>query len=260
MAYKKSIVISGTNIRLYDGDFVTLKNRPDMKWVVHYGWFIYQSTKQQDWYFSAITTGEILPVSYVDLTLVSLATSATRGSVYHDGNNTEYNPIFTEDDAETLNRTFISVDTIAQRDNLDRNKLTNGRLVRVNGNDEDAKYYAWNASTNSWCEVELGSSKQEVFYETTEYWDSQPRLISTRGCVYVYSDHATSADGEPIPGVKIGDGTSYLIDMPFTDEKYAKHILDAAIHITPEEREAWNNKVRCYIDAQDTQHIIFTTD
>lgn len=262
MAAKKSIVIPGTNIRLYDDDLVTITNRPRIKWVVHYGWFIYQNAQCHDWYFSAITNGEILPVSSVDLTLVSLATSKTVGSIYNDGKKVNYTTVFTEDDARTLNSTFISVDTIAQRDNLDRNKLTNGRLVRVNDYGGATKYFAWNALTKKWDEVNWGSGgEQEIFYGTTAYWNNQPQLISSKGCVYVYSDHTFDNLGKLIPGIKIGDGTSYLIDMPFTDEKYTQHILNLDIHITPEEREAWNNKVRCYIDEiLDPQNIIFTTN
>lgn len=261
MAAKKSIVVPGTNIRLYDGDLVTITNRPHIKWVVHYGWFIYQNAQCHDWYFSAITNGEILPISSVDLTLVSLATSKTLGSIYQDGKQVNYTTVFTEADAQTLNSTFISVETIAQRDNIDKNKLVNGRLVRVNDGGGSPKYFAWNASTNSWSEVDWGSGgTKEVFYGDTEYWNSQPHLLSIQGHIYVYSDYAVDEEGKAIAGVKIGDGKSYLIDMPFIDEQYAKHILDANKHITPEEREAWNNKVRCYIDLKDTQHIIFTTD
>ena len=45
MSEKKSIVIPGTNIRLYDGDLVIITNRPHIKWVVHYGWFIYSNAQ-----------------------------------------------------------------------------------------------------------------------------------------------------------------------------------------------------------------------
>ena len=259
MSEKKSIVIPGTNIRLYDGDLVTITNRPHIKWVVHYGWFIFQNSQNHDWYFSAINNGENLPVSSVDLTLVSLATSKTIGSIYNDGKKVNYTEPFTGADAETLNRSFISVDTLAQRDNIDKSKLNNGRLVRVNDVEGSPKYYTWNASTNSWNEVNI-ESKEDVMYGTTEYWNSQPHLLSTRGCIYVYSDHDVTDDGKEIAGIKVGDGTSYLIDMPFIDEKYIHHVSNTDVHITPDERSAWNNKVRCYIDLNDSQHIIFTTD
>ena len=260
MSEKKSIVIPGTNIRLYDGDLVTITNRPNIKWVVHYGWFIFQNAQVHDWYFSAINNGENLPVSSVDLTLVSLSTSKTIGSVYNDGKKVNYTEPFTGADAETLNRSFISVDTLAQRDNIDKNKLTNGRLVRVNDFGGTSLYYAWNENSKTWDEVNFGSGgDKEIFYGTTEYWNAQPQLISTKGSIYVYSDHDSDSSGNLIPGIKLGDGTSYLIDMPFIDEKSAEHIMNLAIHITQSEREFWNEKVRCYIDPQNPQHIIFTT-
>lgn len=260
MAAKKSIVIPGTNIRLYDSDLVTITNRPHIKWVVHYGWFIYSNAQCHDWYFSAITNGEILPVSSVDLTLVSLATSKTIGSVYNDGKKVNYTTVFTEADAQTLNRTFITVDTIAQRDNLDKRKLPDGRIVRVNDYAGTPKYFAWNATNKQWDEIDWGSGgSKEIFYGTTSYWNSQPQLISIKGGVYIYSDHDIDSEGDFIPGIKVGDGTSYLIDMPFADTKYAQHILDTTIHITQAEREFWNEKVRCYINPSDSQNIIFTT-
>lgn len=261
MSETKSIVIPGTNIRLYDGDLVVITNRPNIKWVVHYGWFIFQNVQNHDWYFSSIKNGETLPVSQVDLTTVSLTTSKTQGSTFEDGKVVNYTTVFTAEDAQTLNRTFISVDTIAQRDNIDKKKLPNGRLVRVNDYGGSPKYFAWNATTSEWDEVNWGSGgDKEIFYGTTEYWNTQPRLISIKSCVYVYNDHDFNSEGKAIPGIKIGDGTSYLIDMPFIDEKYTQHILDTASHITQQERDAWNEKVRCFIDPLNDQNIIFTTN
>lgn len=103
-----------------------------------------------------------------------------------------------------------------------------------------------------------GSSN--IFYGTTQFWNEKPTLIATRGGIYVYSDHSKDPDNKDIPAIKIGDGTSYLIDMPFTDDAYARHILDTVVHITQEERESWNNKVRCFIDPENAQNIVFTTD
>ena len=103
-----------------------------------------------------------------------------------------------------------------------------------------------------------GSSN--IFYGTTQFWNEKPTLIATRGSIYVYSDHSKDPDNKDIPAIKIGDGTSYLIDMPFTDDTYARHILDTVVHITAAERESWNNKVRCFIDPENAQNIVFTTD
>ena len=105
-----------------------------------------------------------------------------------------------------------------------------------------------------------GGGSSNIFYGTTQFWNEKPTLIATRGAIYVYSDHSKDPDNKDIPAIKIGDGTSYLIDMPFTDDTYARHILDTVVHITAAERESWNNKVRCFIDPTNEQNIVFTTD
>ena len=148
------IVIPGTDIRLYDGDIVKISNKPRVKWVVHAGWFIYQDVQNFGWYFECIKNGEILPVSVIDLTLVTLDTVKTQGSGRYDGKVVNYTRPFTVADAELLNRTFITLDTIEQRDNIDPKKLVNGRMVRVNDVGGVVVYYAWNATTSEWEKIE----------------------------------------------------------------------------------------------------------
>ena len=389
MASKSYIVIPGTNIRLYDGDTVKISNKPKYNWIVHNGWYIYQGAQNYGWYLVCIETTELLPASVIDLTLCTLVSVKTINSESYDGREVNYTRPFTDADAEVLNRSFITVDTLEQRDNIDPKTLTNGRLIRVNHVDGFPKYYAWNSDTSTWDEVSdasggipeaigtpqnpvilsklpnglcrvlgvyliaplsdtttvstidhlvfvsnsqgitfikviteasitdyqvmddrevlvdkyayqsyvdqslstleqqiseiiseltasgiiynppasgttsgshtvqaaidalndaISTGDKEVFYGTTEYWNNQPQFIPIRGCVYIYSDHDTDSEGNPIAGLKIGDGTSYLIDMPFIDKKYAEHILDTAIHVSASDREFWNNKVTCKVD------------
>lgn len=99
----------------------------------------------------------------------------------------------------------------------------------------------------------------EILYNTTEYWNSQIGVQSKAGVLYVYSDYKEE-DGVYIPGVKIGDGNAYIIDLPFTDEIYAKHVLNKAIHVTDEERAFWNNKVTCFVDPLNENKVIFTKE
>jgi len=99
-----------------------------------------------------------------------------------------------------------------------------------------------------------------ILYATTATWNSQPQLISDRGYIYLYSDYKQNEQGQYIAGMKVGDGTSYLIDMPFTDSLLYDHASDVVIHLTQEEREFWNNKVRCYIDPNQLDNLIFTTN
>lgn len=99
----------------------------------------------------------------------------------------------------------------------------------------------------------------KVLYATTARWNSDPTRIAKRGYVYIYSDWKTDTDGQYLAGIKIGDGSAYLIDLPFLDEIYYKHLEDRIVHITQQEREFWNDKVRCYIDPINPENLIFTT-
>ena len=60
----------------------------------------------------------------------------------------------------------------------------------------------------------------------------------------------------------------YIIDLPFIDDIFMNHIGDQIRHITQEERDRWNNKVRTYYQQDDTdmqatvegeQLLVFTT-
>lgn len=99
----------------------------------------------------------------------------------------------------------------------------------------------------------------KVLYATTETWNSNPLYVSLKGYIYIYSDRRQDEAGNNLPGIKIGDGNAYLIDLPFQDDVLFAHIEDVTIHVTQEEKNFWNNKVRCYMADNNTQ-LIFTTD
>lgn len=112
--------------------------------------------------------------------------------------------------------------------------------------------------------VELGvgdsSTTTIVHINTTEYWNSKEHFIGEKGHIYVYTD--SCYDGEtPIPGIKIGDGMSYLIDNAFVSsdrETLLNHINNQTIHITPQERYFWNQKVRCDETTIEGENLRFT--
>lgn len=106
-----------------------------------------------------------------------------------------------------------------------------------------------------------------IHYGTTEHWNSQPELVGKKSHIYVYSDFGeTEIEGKivSVPNIKIGDGNAFLIDNPFitasVEELLELHIDDSSVHISSEERDFWNNKVRCFIDPESPENIIFTTD
>ena len=58
-----------------------------------------------------------------------------------------------------------------------------------------------------------GASK--ILYATTEYWTSHPEISSKPGVIYIYSDYQKDPEGRDLPGFKVGDGNSYVVDLPF---------------------------------------------
>ncbi len=109
----------------------------------------------------------------------------------------------------------------------------------------------------------VGLTSSPIHLGTTAEWNSRPSLIGKKAHIYVYTDYQ-NIDGKDVPGIKIGDGDAYLIDAPFAYggiyDLLMDHINNIIVHITSEERAAWNNKVRCYISDDDMETIVFTTD
>lgn len=109
------------------------------------------------------------------------------------------------------------------------------------------------------------SGAKEICYDTTANWNSQPSLIAKKGYIYIYSDYSTIiVDGEEVvvPRMKVGDGSAYLIDMPFVGDDICdmiiQHINDASIHITPQEREFWNNKSSAFTESSNPETLILS--
>lgn len=106
----------------------------------------------------------------------------------------------------------------------------------------------------------IRTSEAGLLFNTTSVWNSTPDLISLKDIIYVYTDHHVSEDGQNIPGFKVGDGSAYLIDLPFNDDIVMKHISDTSIHITDDEREFWNNKVTAYLDAENLENLVLAKE
>ena len=104
--------------------------------------------------------------------------------------------------------------------------------------------------------------KANIKIKTKEEWDQDINLISQQNTFYIYTNQITQEDekGNIInhPGIKIGDGTSYLIDLPFVGDLLYTHINNSNIHISLEDREFWNNKVRTQDSQIDEENLIFT--
>lgn len=91
----------------------------------------------------------------------------------------------------------------------------------------------------------------KIKYDTSEGWANNVSYIPMEGELIIYTD---------IPAIKVGDGLAYAVDLPFvTDDMrdlFINHMQDAVVHVTQDDRDFWDNKVRCYI-SYDT--LVFTT-
>lgn len=103
-----------------------------------------------------------------------------------------------------------------------------------------------------------GNGGGNILVDTTEGWNAKTTLIAEKNVVYMYSDHETNSEGQPVPGFKLGDGLAYLIDLPFNDDLMVEHIQDTSSHVTPEEKEFWNNKVTAYINAENLEELVLS--
>ena len=105
-----------------------------------------------------------------------------------------------------------------------------------------------------------GEKGQAAYTDTTENWNAKRSYIPDRGDIVIYTDYGHMDDGYgnviDVPGIKIGDGNAYLIDLPFVgaDVRYQiltelrAHSGNTLIHVTPEDRAFWNNKLNCTVN------------
>ena len=66
---------------------------------------------------------------------------------------------------------------------------------------------------------------QDIQYNTTSGWASKSTLVSRLNTIYVYTDYKNK-DNKNIPGFKVGDGVTQLINLPFSDD-LANHAINA---------------------------------
>lgn len=107
-----------------------------------------------------------------------------------------------------------------------------------------------------------------ALHDTTERWNANPSFIPRDGEIVFYSDYGRQTDDEgvehSVPGIKIGDGQTYLVDLPFVgasdrdaiSQTLQNHIDDTDAHITSEERIRWNRKLD---DAYTSDEILVIT-
>lgn len=101
------------------------------------------------------------------------------------------------------------------------------------------------------------AQRARALVDTTENWQQRTSYVPIKGEIIVYSDRNV-IDGVNYPGIKIGDGLAYVVDLPFVGQDSEltilglinAHIEDIDIHVTEEEKNFWNNKLNYSIDGE----------
>lgn len=95
--------------------------------------------------------------------------------------------------------------------------------------------------------------------DTTANWIEQRTFVPLAGEIIIYTDYETKIENNKtinIPGIKVGDGSTYGIDLPFVNDdlrdQIMAHINNADVHTTLAEKLFWNNK----INVTDNQEVI----
>ena len=96
--------------------------------------------------------------------------------------------------------------------------------------------------------------------DLTANWNLQKTFVPLKGEIIIYLDYDFKLDDHGnkinIPAIKIGDGASYGVDLPFVGDDLKKEILDhisnAGIHVTEIEKQLWNNK----LNVADEQEVV----
>ena len=157
------LIVPGTGVVLHDGSIVILNRFPGTKWIVHNGWYNYMGQQYMGWYFCSIPSQTILPVSDDDLSMLTVVSDGECPCPPHPPMPPHPFPDvpFTPQQAFELDRAWISVETIAQRDQLNKRLLPNGKIVRVNNIGGRAEYYIWNQVTQTWEDETFGINLTE---------------------------------------------------------------------------------------------------
>ena len=181
--------------RLYNGSLVVLRDDPEVKWIVRYGWYIFDNKQYKGWHFISLKDQSVRPLNpddFENITLVSIKQNAldqehpdiVRKFEFDDTEGYDevlvpipfgcgnfpikpgpwpgpHNPLFppVASDPESVPyyvaQAFITVQNLEERDELKTKKLPHGKLVRVNDVGGNIEYYEWSSTEQKWLHANL---------------------------------------------------------------------------------------------------------
>lgn len=164
-------LVTDTGIVIYDGSVIVISNYPNVKWILKNGWYTYQGRQYNGWYASSIPENSILPIdenSLVGVTLISSpGCSCSPPPPFPPGPGCIPPPPppdspFHKDLKDQIERAWITVDTIEQRNRLNIRLVPDGKVVKVNDVEGVVKYYSYDQSRSTWVEEHFGLDESFV--------------------------------------------------------------------------------------------------
>lgn len=137
------------------GDIVMISGYGNDKFLVCRGWYTYEGSRRNGWYFKRIPDNVIVPDFTVDIDDVTVISGDHCGCPPKPGHKPPLNP-------ENVNAAFVTVDTIEERNSLCFPLPPDGKIVRVNDVKGEVKYYIWNAESFRWDDFEFEPSTKVV--------------------------------------------------------------------------------------------------
>lgn len=213
------VIIPGTGQKVYEGSVVMLYRLPNLRWILHYGYYSYNGKKQKGWYFSSIPSDTTMPVFNEDLVAMKVI----------DGQPGPMPPVppfppfppfppgpgpmppapipipFTPHDKMQVDAAMLTLDNLTERDKLSNSLLQDGKIVRVNDIDGHGtiEYYSWNAQASAWEEASLGyryMTRDEIMESVAD--DIVDIVWSNENGALVLTNHAgTDVDPVQLSGV-----------------------------------------------------------
>ncbi len=127
---------------------------------------------------------------------------------------------------------------------LTADKLTTGRTIGLHGAVSGQAYFDGSE------DIVIETTIEAMDVHPTSYWNEHRDYVPDAGEMVIYTDR-TVIDGVAYPGIKIGDGSAYVVDLPFLGDDVTDQIVDVLnnhvnntdIHVTPEEKAFWNAKL-----------------
>lgn len=167
------LVVPNSNDRIYDGSVVILQRLPNLRWVVHNGFYTYNGTTQNGWYLSSVPSQTNMPLFHNDLYGIRILSSdpCPCPPPLPPGPHPPFPPHpvppfppgpgpetiqYTKADKLMVDRSMITVPNLEERDKLMSSELIDGKVVRVNDFEGRVEYFEWDKENLKWNLLSLG--------------------------------------------------------------------------------------------------------